>query len=1121
MPRNLTRPPVAKIAKTIGKDRGVKNQRSLVKLLAGSLTLTLLAGMGVFIVGGVLATRQATSHSTAGRIGTVTRTKAVDGSVQGIRTVDLTSAINVRDGRLVGTGDFKARLASNQTYLEFHTEGQPYSIKTVVAGFKKVAGQAQREIITFPGVTAGTNLSQKLYVGKLKEEIKLLTSKASSTFRFTISSSDNLVLKKSGNNIAFFRSTDNKELVKIEQPYAVDAKGVKYHFRYELKGRTLTLKPASSLAGAVYPLVIDPSYTIVAGALTDSTAWNNQRRLTRTSNGDLHSVYYRTSTSHSNIFYAKSTDGGQLWTETNLTNDGTYNQQYPSIAVDSSNNLHVVWEGTDAASPSNAQIRYKKYTVGTGWDASPTDLSADSGYIQHYPTIAVDSSDNLHVIWCGGPGSFPSQVRYKKYTVGTGWGAVTNLTSDTVDQLFAALAVDSSNNLHVAWYAFTAPNYRIRYIKYTVGTGWGAVTDLTTESYDQIIPSVAVDSSNNVHVVWEGNNSTTPYVTQIRYKKYTAGTGWGAIVNLTSDATYNQDRPTIAVDASDNLQVVWHGNYTAAPTYSQIRYLKYTVGTGWGAITNLTSSASTNQQFPNLIWARWPVVGGYSSCRPKTGYAFTWTDGTTVKYYCSSNLTFDANNPAPPDVSLLAYGSVTAGSVAQKYRTFGFGDDWGAATNTPDTTHTTNWTVLKASPTNPGAYVMAEVTTEASNNFKVYSYYNGTWTSEFTGTQSAGQAMYRCFDVAFENTSGHVLVAYAKSTGAATQVYYREGTWNGSSFGLSGVADSSFTFNTSYLSGNLRWLVLANKINSDQMILTAVSDSGSGNNITAAIWDGSAFGTQNTTGWGLCGWLSATAPTNWDFDCAYETNSGDGMVAWGFYGTPYWKYVRYTGGAWGSVTNGPTTNLTYSIRVLSLAADPRPTSNLIAAGITEASTANHVNGVVWNGSTPAWTGPTSLDTSVYGTATGRQVDVCYAGTTGNAILVYDDVTSLTNLDWARSVNGAAFSLQTPFTESGSRDNNIQLVSDATTGRIMFTRLDANSDLYAYYYVDGTGWTATNSGAALETDSSGGTTKESYMFAFENVYRVPTLGWWLLAVLVIGFSFVAVRRGALKLRKEKA
>jgi hypothetical protein len=419
---------------------------------------------------------------------------------------------------------------------------------------------------------------------------------------------------------------------------------------------------------------------------------------------------------------------------------------------------------------------------------------------------------------------------------------------------------------------------------------------------------------------------------------------------------------------------------------------------------------------------------------------------------------------------------------------------------------------MKASPTNSGVYVMAMVTTQATDNFKVYSYSGGTWTNELLYTQSAAQYAYRLFDVAFENLSGRVMVVYGKSD-SATTAYYRIGTWNSGTNHYDWTAESSFTFTTSI--GNLRWFILANKLNADNMILTAVGDGGT-NNINARVWSGSAWGNEGGA-WGL-----VSVSTNWDFDCAYETASGDGMVAWGVNGSPYWKYATFIGTTW-TVNNGPTTNLDQPIRELTVGADPRPTSDLITVALQETSPSNHVNGVVWSGT--AWTGPTSLNTLTNTVSYGRVIDVAYAGVSGNAVLLWDGrVTGSAGLAWALSQNGAAFVTQTTVVlTGGNNEYNIQLVSDAASNTIMYVRRDSNYDLFYYYYNGDTNTWTVSTGGAIETDSSpsGDNAKESYMFAYESVYNIPTLGITLTVIAVASFIAVLVRRRVLYIRRRTA
>jgi len=76
------------------------------------------------------------------------------------------------------------------------------------------------------------------------------------------------------------------------------------------------------------------AYTVATGDFDNSSA----RTLARTNDGALHCVYINSDGSYNQIYYSKSTDGGQNWTETKLT-DESYSQRDPTIASDSNNYL--------------------------------------------------------------------------------------------------------------------------------------------------------------------------------------------------------------------------------------------------------------------------------------------------------------------------------------------------------------------------------------------------------------------------------------------------------------------------------------------------------------------------------------------------------------------------------------------------------------------------------------------------------------------------------------------------------------------------------------------------------------------------------------------------------------
>jgi hypothetical protein len=108
-------------------------------------------------------------------------------------------------------------------------------------------------------------------------------------------------------------------------------------------------------------------------------------------------------------FYKKSTDGGASWTTSRRLSWTSGASRSPVIAVDYSDNLHLVWSDD---TPGNDEIYYKKSTdAGANW-TSNRRLTWTSSYSWE-PSLAVDSSGNVHVVWYDyTPGNW--EIYYKK-----------------------------------------------------------------------------------------------------------------------------------------------------------------------------------------------------------------------------------------------------------------------------------------------------------------------------------------------------------------------------------------------------------------------------------------------------------------------------------------------------------------------------------------------------------------------------------------------------------------------------------------------------------------------------------------------------------------------------------
>ena len=464
-----------------------------------------------------------------------------------------------------------------------------------------------------------------------------------------------LKCERRGSGYAFYREVElphlalrnRKKVLKEDILYlnpviAKDRLGQATKAEVELKNGTLTIKiDKAFLENAAYPISIDPSYTIKTGASEYSTAYTPQRNLARTSDGTLWCVYSRSDGTYEQIYISYSPDG-ETWTEEQVSS-GSGHQYYPSVAVDSQDNVHVVWTGKGwGSNPNYNNIQYRKRTS-SGWQAQEAVTDKDS--TQYNPAIAIDSQGNVHVVWYGGGwGSNPNyyNIQYRKRT-SAGWQAQEALTDKDDKQYDPAIAIDSQDNVHIVWegggWGSNPDYYNIQYRKRT-SSGWQAQEAVTDKDDDQYYPSIAVDSQDNIHIVWEGWGwGTNTGNANTQYRKRTSS-GWQTQEAVT-DVNYNQFDQTIAIDSQDNVHVIWTGKgWGSNPDYYNVQYRKRTPS-GWQTQEGLTDAAIT-QQYPSPIWALHPTISGAKTNRPKSGYAFVWMDGTTVKFYKSDDLSWDS-----------------------------------------------------------------------------------------------------------------------------------------------------------------------------------------------------------------------------------------------------------------------------------------------------------------------------------------------------------------------------------------------------------------------------------------------------------------------------------------------
>ena len=363
---------------------------------------------------------------------------------------------------------------------------------------------------------------------------------------------------------------------------------------------------------------------------TDVSGGSGPRGITHW-NARLFSTYERAS----EVRVAYSDDNGVSWTE----EQGSANVDYtvsgdPVIAIDSSGNLHLVYTGVAGG---NERIVYRKRDSDGTWN---TEEQVDDGLVRQLkPALCLDSSDNLHVVWQRGAAPSSTAIRYRKKT-GASWDTFQTIyTGD--DQYEPEIAIDLSDNLYAVWggSGFGTNSTKLQIIwsgKVNGATSWGGSAALTDVNRNQESPSLCIDTSDNVYVVWQGSGysggGATTNRNQILVIKYN-GSSWGSVVQLTnyngSGSNYHAFGPSIGLDQKNNLYAAWYRSVIGVVDHTDTRYrISTDSASSWGSTLVIATGAASEKNIEptNMsgLYPRSTGVSGVSKGLPLAGMYTVW-----------------------------------------------------------------------------------------------------------------------------------------------------------------------------------------------------------------------------------------------------------------------------------------------------------------------------------------------------------------------------------------------------------------------------------------------------------------------------------------------------------------
>lgn len=263
-----------------------------------------------------------------------------------------------------------------------------------------------------------------------------------------------------------------------------------------------------------------------------------------------------------------------------------HEEEAPSIALDHNGNLHVVWIGNDTANLYYMMVDPYGNTLINETVLDPSS-SASSGYVRR-ASIGVDSDNNVHIVFHSQ--YYPNrtaldvqEVLYLKINPylddldGSAADSVTVTvipetiisTDDSSKSRAANLAVDATDNVHVAWFDNDTWNEKGE-LHYLVMDAAGGVVvsekNVTAGFYTDVDwsePEIVVDSQGNAHVffVTQAWTNTTRDWRDIWYTMLEGSTG-NVLINNTqltnSSETWRHSRPFVDIDFKDKIHIAWH-----------------------------------------------------------------------------------------------------------------------------------------------------------------------------------------------------------------------------------------------------------------------------------------------------------------------------------------------------------------------------------------------------------------------------------------------------------------------------------------------------------------------------------------------------------------------------------
>jgi fibronectin type 3 domain-containing protein len=280
-------------------------------------------------------------------------------------------------------------------------------------------------------------------------------------------------------------------------------------------------------------------------------------------------IVYTAKFSGANYEIAHNSYKGGWGTPYNVSRTYNGGSACPTIAVNPQNNQKYVCWYDDQGHPDRWELFFKYQSAAGGWSGLKILPFGTSHYC---PKMTVDGNGTAHMVWLRRRrgGSFVHYSSNANPTDEHKWTASQDISGNTgID--FAEVVIDSdkAGNVYVVWEKNSDGNREIFFRKKTAGGGWQTTQNISKTGTGSKWPDIVVDKqTGNAYVVWQENVAGK---WQVFFKYYEDG-AWTSNANMTNNGSHSI-HPSVWIDGSGEVHIVYADN--ASGSYN-IYYLSTT-----------------------------------------------------------------------------------------------------------------------------------------------------------------------------------------------------------------------------------------------------------------------------------------------------------------------------------------------------------------------------------------------------------------------------------------------------------------------------------------------------------------------------------------------------------------